>query len=186
MMIVVAIIGVLATLAVFGVSKYLLNAKTAEATNSLGVINQDAVMAYSQERTASAISTGVSGPNILQLCPSSAGAIPPLPPKGIKYTSDPTKDYATDPGFTCLGFTMNQPQYFAYDYVLGGSSKIAPDAAKQINGLSGTGWSTGAAADFDGDGINYIEFATGGDIISGTPITAQAIASWNIKSGATF
>jgi type IV pilus assembly protein PilA len=185
-MIVVAIIGVLATLAIFGVAKYLKNSKTAEATNSLGTINQDAVMSYSRERTPSSITTGVVGPNIEVLCPSSAGAIPATPPKGIKYTADPTKDYATDPGFTCLGFTMNQPQYFAYDYVKGGPSGIAPQAATRISGLSGTGWCTGATADFDGDGVNFIEFATGGDIISGTPVTSQAMASWDVKTGTSF
>lgn len=38
LMVVVAIVGVLATISVFGVRKYILSAKTAEATNMLGTI----------------------------------------------------------------------------------------------------------------------------------------------------
>ena len=46
LMIVVAIVGILAILAIFGVRKYLANAKTAEATNSVGMINHLAAVAY--------------------------------------------------------------------------------------------------------------------------------------------
>ena len=41
LMIVVAIIGILAVLAIYGVRKYLANAKTAEARNSLGQMGKD-------------------------------------------------------------------------------------------------------------------------------------------------
>ena len=44
LMIVVAIVGVLAVLAVYGVRKYIANAKTAEAKNSLGQIGKDAAV----------------------------------------------------------------------------------------------------------------------------------------------
>ena len=47
-MIVVAIIGVLAALAVYGVRKYVLNAKTAEARSSLGAIGKAQIAAYNQ------------------------------------------------------------------------------------------------------------------------------------------
>ena len=46
LMIVVAIVGILAVLAVYGVRKYVSNAKTAEARNSLGVIATDEAAAY--------------------------------------------------------------------------------------------------------------------------------------------
>jgi type IV pilus assembly protein PilA len=184
LMIVVAIIGVLAVLAIFGVSRYLKNARSAEATNTLGAINQAAVIAYNNESAASTTTVGAAGAGSHQLCPSSVGAIPPTPPKNKKYTANPAGDYLTDAGFHCLKFEMNQPQYFAYDYVNGGVSAIAPAAAATITGL--TGWSTGAAADFDGDGVNFVEFATGGNIVNGQPITSTSIAGWDVKSGSAL
>ena len=180
LMIVVAIIGVLAVLAIFGVSKYLKNAKTAEATNSLGAINQDAVNAYNKESTPSGIAVGLAAGVSRQLCPSSAGAIPATPPVNQKYTAPPNGvgSYLADPGFGCLGFSMSQPQYFAYDYVKGGPSVIAPGAT--VTGLAG--WGTGAAADFNGTG-QLVEFATGGNIVNGEPITATAIPASTTVDG---
>jgi type IV pilus assembly protein PilA len=181
LMIVVAIIGVLAVLAIFGVSKYLRTAKTAEATNTLGAINQDSVNAYNKERTPSGVAVGLATGASHALCPSSAGAIPATVPANKKYTADPAGDYVTDPGFACLGFSMSQPQYFSYDYVLGGGSVIAPDPV--VAGI--TGWGTGASADFNGDG-KLVEFATGGNLVNGEPITATSIASWDKSTGAAF
>ncbi|HEX7664156.1 MAG TPA: type II secretion system protein [Polyangiaceae bacterium] len=183
LMIVVAIIGVLAVLAIFGVSKYLKNAKTAEATNSLGSINQDAVQAYNKESTQSGVAVGAATGSSRSLCPSSAAAIPAAPPANAKYTAPPNGvgSYLADPGFACLGFSMSQPQYFAYDYINGGASKIAPDA--KVTGL--TGWGTGASADFNGTG-QLVEFATGGNIVNGEPITATAIASYDQSTGQAF
>jgi type IV pilus assembly protein PilA len=181
LMIVVAIIGVLAVLAIFGVSKYLRTAKTAEATNSLGAINQDSVNAYNKERTPSGVAVGLATGTSHALCPGSTGAIPATPPPNKKYTASPSADYVTDPGFSCLGFSMSQPQYFAYDYVNGGASLIAPDAV--VAGLAG--WGTGASADFNGDGL-FVEFATGGNLVNGEPITATSIASWDKTTNAAF
>ena len=179
LMIVVAIIGVLAVLAVFGVSRYLRTAKTAEALNSLGSINRCVVVTYTLERPTTTTAVGPGGGSAQHLCPSSAGAIPATPPKNQKYTANPAADYTTDPGFSCLGFSLHQPQYFSYDYVLGGPSKIAPAAT--VTGL--TGWGTGAAADFNGDGVNFVEFATGGNLVNGVPVTATSIASYDVASG---
>ena len=49
LMIVVAIVGVLAALAIYGVRKYIANSKTAEARNSLGQLAKDASAAYDRE-----------------------------------------------------------------------------------------------------------------------------------------
>lgn len=183
LMIVVAIIGVLAVLAIFGVSKYLKNAKTAEATNALGSIQQEAVQAYNKESTPAGIAVGAATGASHALCPSGK-QIPTAVPSNKKYTADPTADFATDPGFSCLGFSMNQPQYFSYQYEAGKTvSSVAPDA--KITGTDANGWVDGAAADLDGTGKN-VEFATGGTIISGAPITATSISTWDQTSGAAF
>jgi type IV pilus assembly protein PilA len=49
LMIVVAIVGVLAALAIYGVRKYLLNAKTAEVRNAVGQMAKDAKAAFERE-----------------------------------------------------------------------------------------------------------------------------------------
>ena len=49
LMIVVAIVGILAVLAIYGVRKYLANAKTAEARNSIGQMAKDAAAAFEKE-----------------------------------------------------------------------------------------------------------------------------------------
>ena len=55
LMIVVTIVGVLAVLAVYGVRKYLANAKTAEARNSLGQLAKDAATAVEREKGTQAL-----------------------------------------------------------------------------------------------------------------------------------
>src|SRR6185295_5399379 len=57
LMIVVAIIGVLAALAIYGVRKYLASAKTSEAKNTLGAISRGAAAAYERETTSSQLVT---------------------------------------------------------------------------------------------------------------------------------
>ena len=58
LMIVVAIIGVLAALAIFGVRRYLASAKTSEAKNSVGAITRGAAAAFERETAASQILAG--------------------------------------------------------------------------------------------------------------------------------
>jgi type IV pilus assembly protein PilA len=57
LMIVVAIVGILAVLAIYGVKKYIANAKTAEARNSLGQMAKDAAAAVEREKGNTAIVT---------------------------------------------------------------------------------------------------------------------------------
>src|SRR3974390_2032483 len=86
LMIVVAIIGILAVLAIYGVRKYLANAKTAEARNSLGQIGKDAATAYERESMSGAVLTqGVSAALSRSLCATDPGnPIPALTSIGGK------------------------------------------------------------------------------------------------------
>src|SRR5690606_38657512 len=52
LMIVVAIVGLLAALAIYGVRKYMTNAKTTEARNALGQISKGAQISWDRELTA--------------------------------------------------------------------------------------------------------------------------------------
>src|SRR5512138_1236606 len=77
LMIVVAIVGVLAALAIYGVRRYLLNAKTAEVRNSLGQMAKDAKAAFEREGMPSAIlGVGASAGLSNQLCTSVTASVP--------------------------------------------------------------------------------------------------------------
>jgi type IV pilus assembly protein PilA len=163
LMIVVAIIGILAALAIYGVKHYITNAKTAEARNSLGQMGKDAVSAYAREgmaTTAMALgtSTGVSN----QLCGTST-AVP------AALTSVAAKKYQSSPaqwkgatssqydGWNCVKFSMSDPQYYMYKYTLTG----AP-------GADGSTFACTAQGDLDGDNsastftLNGIEHSAAG------------------------
>ena len=103
LMIVVAIIGVLAALAVYGVSKYVAAAKTSEARMSVGRMAMDAAAAYRSERMTDSAVLPTDGASsvIYQLC-GSATPIPALTVsiQGSKYQSAATEwDTA---GWTCV------------------------------------------------------------------------------------
>ena len=142
LMIVVAIIGVLAALAIYGVRKYLLNAKTAEARSAIGRISKDASSAFDRERmTAGAMGMREEREATNQLCVSAKTAVPVDPDsiKGKKYQSDP-QDWDDGEGWTCLRYTMQDPQYFMYNYTADGT------------GAEGDGFEAVANGDLDGDG----------------------------------
>src|SRR5436305_8005916 len=78
LMIVVAIVGVLAVLAVYGVRKYIANSKTAEARNSLGQIAKDSASAFEKETlgTAAVLAQGSSTATLRALCISASAPVP--------------------------------------------------------------------------------------------------------------
>jgi type IV pilus assembly protein PilA len=123
LMIVVAIVGVLAALAIYGVRKYLLNSKTAEVRNAVGQMAKDANAAYERESMASDIlGAGKSAAVSNNVCTSATKPVPAAKESiaGKKYQSAAT-DWSVDQatpgvGFSCLRFTMSDPQYYMYDY----------------------------------------------------------------------
>jgi type IV pilus assembly protein PilA len=179
LMIVVAIVGILAVLAIFGVRQHLAASKGAEAKNALGAINRAAVAAYERETAPSEITTGgSSGSALQQLCKTST-AVPTTTPSSTKYTATGT-DYhvpgeAADTGWTCLGFEMTGPQYYQYQYERGSKSSIATIATPP----AGASWLAVAVGDLDGNGVKS-NFVTGGMIdASKRPITFTEIATAN-------
>ena len=131
LMIVVAIVGILAVLAIYGVRKYLANAKTAEARNSIGQMSKDAAAHYEQESMAPAVLTaGASAAFSRSLCDKEAALVPAAVPAGRKYqsaVSDWNVGAPTNVGFACLHFSMDQPQYYAYGYTSTGTAGAAGD-----------------------------------------------------------
>jgi type IV pilus assembly protein PilA len=165
LMIVVAIIGVLAALAIYGVRKYLTNAKTAEARTALGRIAKDAQSAWDRESMAGAVlSLGSSAANSRSLCPEAAAV--PIALASVansKYQSSPTEWKGA--GWSCLRFTMDGPQYFQYDYsITGGSTNTA-----------GGGFLAEAHADFNANGTGST-FALSGTIVEGSDELIVAVS----------
>src|SRR5579863_2308805 len=74
LMIVVAIVGILAVLAIYGVRKYIANAKTAEARNSLGQMGKDATTQFEKESMSGAVlgAGGVAAVTRAQCGPATA------------------------------------------------------------------------------------------------------------------
>jgi type IV pilus assembly protein PilA len=150
LMIVVAIVGILAVLAIYGVRKYLANAKTAEARNSLGQMAKDQSTEFEKETMAATTLTagGVSGVS-RSLCLAPTASVPASKASiaGQKYQAsqvagaDWNKDSATaGVGFACLKFTMDAPQYYMYNF-----ATTTPTA-------SGGTWVATANGDLNGDG----------------------------------
>jgi len=150
LMIVVAIVGILAVLAIYGVRKYLANAKTAEARNSLGQMGKDESTAFEKESMAGlTLSPGGTAGASRSLCLSPTGSVPGAATsiKGMKYQSsqaaatDWNLDAATPgTGFACLKFSMDAPQYYMYNF-----ATTTPTAA-------GGTWIGTANGDLNGDG----------------------------------
>jgi type IV pilus assembly protein PilA len=151
LMIVVAIVGILAVLAVYGVRKYLANAKTAEAKNSLGQMGKDQSAEYEQESMAGAtLAVGTTAGVSRALCTTPGQAVPSTAAsiKGQKYQSsqvvgaDWSFDAATaGKGFACLRFAMDAPQYYMYTFAT--SAPSTPSAT----------WVATANGDLNGDGV---------------------------------
>ncbi len=138
LMIVVAIIGILAALAIYGVNRYVKNSKSAEAKEMLGRIAKDAVGAFDRENMEGAVlSAGASASINHRLC-DSASPVPGSVPAGAKYQSA-VADWGGDgsTGWKCLQFSVTGPQYFQYDY-----QKPSDDAFSAI-----------AHGDLDGDTV---------------------------------
>jgi type IV pilus assembly protein PilA len=157
LMIVVAIIGILAVLAIYGVRKYIANAKTAEARNSVGKIQKDALAAFEGEKldTSTTLATGSVATVVRSMCQSAKWVPSATPPPGQKYQSSKadweTGDSAT--GWTCLNNELNAPQYYAYNYTATGTS---------------TGEFTAQArGDLNGDGAIFSTFSAYGKVQEG-------------------
>jgi type IV pilus assembly protein PilA len=166
LMIVVAIIGVLAALAIYGVRRYLQSAKTSEAKNTIGAISRGGVGAYERESTANELlPEGTSSQAFTHdVCSGVANSAVPLNVveiQGKKYqpSSIGTNDYnqgSSTAGWKCLKFTMSSPQYYRYHY---GASALATAGANVgtvapgITTLAGFGFTASAQGDLDNDSV---------------------------------
>jgi type IV pilus assembly protein PilA len=167
LMIVVAIIGILAALAIYGVKKYLTNAKTGEAKNNLGRLGKDAVSAYERERMDGSLlgADGVTAA-VHSLCASATSPVPADVPKGQKIQPDPALwragDTALD-GWRCLKFSVDSPVYYSYGYT-----------AANINNPESAAFTASATGNLDGDD-DTAAWTYGGGILSGSMRLAPTV-----------
>ncbi len=166
LMIVVAIVGILATLAAYGVRRYLSNAKTAEAKSTVGAIAKLAVASYESEHVAANMLTFKATTTSLRaVCDSEpTNPIPAVTAiKGKKYQSKPS-DWNTggNKGFACLHFVMTAPQYYAYSYTASGV------------GAGTDAFTVTANGDLNGDGA-LSTFSINGAVQSGAMNVAPSL-----------
>jgi type IV pilus assembly protein PilA len=172
LMIVVAIVGILSVLAIYGVRKYIANAKTAEARNSLGQIAKDSAAAVEREKGATAIlTTGTNSTLFRAFCASAANNIPSgtTPPPAQKYQSNPAEwnSGSSTAGWQCLKFSMEEPQYYLYSYVSGNTSAISGNFSATANG------------DLNGDGAIFSTFQIQGQANNGAIAISPNIQETN-------
>jgi type IV pilus assembly protein PilA len=180
LMIVVAIVGVLAALAIYGVRKYIANAKTAEARNSLGQMGKDASTAFAREgMPGDVLAVGATAAVSNRLCGPATATVPAgmASVQGRKYQSDPTEwnvDKAVPPapaaGFSCLKFSMADPQYYLYDYQSTGTT-----------GAVGDTFTASAQGDLNGDGAAFSTFSLRGTVQAGSAGGLELMVAPNIE-----
>jgi len=147
----VAVIGSMSAVAIYGVRRYLANAKTSEAKNTIGAIARGAVGAFEREQT---------GTPAHALC-KPAGPVPTTVPSGRKYQPQAGADFDTGSetaGWKCLRFTMTNPHYYQYYYRVGGNYK-GPKRGGPDPGADG--FEASAEGDLDGDGVTSLFTLTG-------------------------
>jgi len=175
LMIVVAIVGILSVLAIYGVRKYIANAKTAEARNSIGQIAKDAAAAVEKEKGAGGIVGAGSISTLMRaFCSTAANTVPPTSvgvPKAQKYQSQTSDWGASDStdgtqGWRCLKFSMDEPQYYMYSYTSGNTDANAGNFTAVANG------------DLNGDG-NTSQFTVLGSALSGAVAISPNVSESN-------
>ena len=165
LMIVVAIIGVLAALAIYGVRKYLASSKSAEAKQMVGAISRGAHSAFERLLVPSEeLPEGTESVKPVHALCKSAALVPTFVPQAKKYqpTGKDGEDFNSggfDEGWQCLRVRVDHPIYYQYAYTANGSP-IAPSNTAVCKSEC---YEAAARGDLDGD-TQYSVFARTGHI----------------------
>ena len=168
LMIVVAIIGVLAALAIYGVRRYLASSKTSQAKQGVGAISRGAINAFEQRVADGEMLTAAQSgsQDTHQLCQANAGPTPTTgAPAGKKYQPNMSgnNDFKAA-AWNCLSFEMTQPHYYAYSY--GHQADLLGGAIAAPANLPTDYYQAGAVGELDGDGSDS-SFALYGGVDNG-------------------
>jgi len=143
LMIVVAILGILAAVAIPAFLKYIKRSKTSEATMNVRKLYDGSVSYFSSEHVDS------DGEILEARFPDSSGPKPTVATIGA--TKVEVNDWDTDSTFEALQFSVADPLYYAYQYDSEGTENTSR-------------FTTSAFGDLDGDG-SYSTFVRFGSII---------------------
>ena len=161
LMIVVVIIGILASLAIYGVQKYVASSKSAEAKTMLGRISKDMLTFYEGEnQNYQVLGFGGSAAITRSLCPA-ATAVPTAVPSRAKAMPQ-SNAFNTD-GWSCLGTTWSNPTYYQYQVVSSQTGSFTGNTL--VSATSGQTFTAVAKGDLDGDGT-LSTFNLGGQVVS--------------------
>ena len=169
LMIVVAIIGVLAALAIYGVRRYLASSKTSEAKNTIGAISRGATAAFERETADSeSVAEGMESTAASHALCGDATNVPGTVPAGKKYQPITAEgsDFETGDtlnGWKCLKFGLQQPHYYQYQY----HRDTNPAAPNNPAGCAAPCYEAGAVGDLDGDAVTA-HFARTGEVNAAT------------------
>jgi type IV pilus assembly protein PilA len=148
LMIVVAIIGILAAIAIPAFIGYVKSAKTSEATGNLNAIFKRAVSYYNVERASQGLTAAIQGSCVV----GNTSRLPATP--GATKTQE---DFTTDVNFNALGFAIADFIYYGY-----GISDATADCG---NTAGATLYTFFANGDLDGDStFSTFELAVGSSV----------------------
>ena len=155
LMIVVAILGILAAVAIPAFIKYMAKAKTSEATQGIKTIHQGAVSYFGAEW----INQGVDVTMYAKCLPPSQGYTPSDDPGDQKFPADNYIGQFKTPSWDALSFAPGDDFYYQYAYTTTGSGCNLTNATI----------SYAARGDLDDDGSNslferYAEISSEGTI----------------------
>lgn len=161
LMIVIAIIGVLAALAIYGVRRYLASAKTSEGKNTVGAIARAAKQSFERETAVSElIATGKGETTAANhtLCDSATPVPNTAPPPGKKYQPETGNGLDYDSGdatkgWRCLKFVMTQAHYYKYHYTKAGGSPVTVAHGGTAVAAGAESFEAAAEGDLDDDTV---------------------------------
>lgn len=134
LMIVVAILGILAAVAIPSMIKYLRRAKTTEAVDKLSYLYRNSGTYATGERVTQGLGATALAPQF----PATQGLTPATVNAGVKQV-DAANTWDT-PTWQALDFSIADPHYYSFEYVSTGTGTAA-------------GFTARANGDLDGDGV---------------------------------
>jgi prepilin-type N-terminal cleavage/methylation domain-containing protein len=147
LMIVVAILGILAAIAIPAFSTYMRRSKTTEAPGNLNALFKSASSYYLTERATQGLSS-----SLVAGCTVGPASLTPASPGSQKIRGD----FTANPSYAALGFTVADDVYYGYAV-----DSIGSDCGRSANMNLYTMFAEG---DLDGDGArSRFELAVGSD-----------------------
>jgi hypothetical protein len=132
----IAGLGVVAAFGIFATTKVISDAKAAEGKITVGALARAMVNCAEQETVGADPSTIVQGG-----LPPTSVKVPASMPAGKRYATT-TSDWS-DPAFMCARFSLSEPQFFQYQWIL-----VTPGELGTVR----------AEADLNGDGAVDVAF----------------------------